>query len=194
MSRELISPTPSVEFATSDDLKQWLFKQGDTHKSLYLLAHAEDGVMWGRFDQGRLITAEQAFPNLDLPKLRLTTLQRCWIFGETGEVLLWRSHNIWKYRFVGNPDCDYISEAQMLWGTHKARKKDGTEIEESQGFTLVEDGSEGLRHAVPLVNIPFSCDRSNLVRPLRLKVHHYVDYDENGVARIYLSRLVNLDK
>lgn len=139
-----------------------------------------------------MITADQAFPNLDLPKLRLTTLQRCRIFGEAGEVLLWRSQNTWKHRFIGNPSCEYIPENQMLWGTHKARKKDGSEFEESQGFTLVEDGSEGLRHAVPLVNIPFSSDRSKLMHPLRLNVRHYIDYDEEGVARIYLSRLVNV--
>jgi hypothetical protein len=29
-------------------------------------------------------------------------------------------------------------------------------------------------------------------RPLRLKVRHYIDYDNEGVARIYLSRLVDL--
>lgn len=171
------------------NLRKWLEAKAQEHRLTYLLAHAEDGVIWGRFDQGNLVTADQVFPQL--PKLRLMTLQQCRIFGEAGEVLLWRSHNIWKYRFVSDPG-KYIPETQMLWGTHRAKKKDGSEFEESQGFTLVEDGSEGLRHAVPLVNIPFSRDRVKLVRPLRLHVHHYINYDQNGVARIYLSRLVNL--
>jgi len=31
-----------------------------------------------------------------------------------------------------------------------------------------------------------------LVDPVRLLVHHYIDYNDCGVARIYLSRLVDL--
>lgn len=166
----------------TEDLQQWLKTKAQEHQLTYLLAHAEDGVIWGRFDQGRLITGDQVFPQL--PKLRLKTLQRCRIFSKAGEVLLWRSQNNWKHRFIGNLNCDCISEEQMLWGTHK--------VEEKDGFTLVEDGSEGLRHAVPLINIPFSSDRTKLDRPLRLNVRHYINYDKDGVARIYLSRLVYL--
>lgn len=166
-----------------ENLPQWLEKNVQNtqeYKLNYLLAHAEDGIIWGRFDQNHLTTADQVFPNL--PKLRLSTLQRCRIFGQTGEVLLWRSQDTWQYRCVGNPDCEYICEKQMLWGTHK--------IEEKGGFTLIEDGSEGLRHAVPLMDIPFSKERNK--HPLYLEVRHYIDYDNDGLARISLSRLVNL--
>lgn len=45
MSKEFASPAQSVEFASNDDLRQSLFKQGKTHQLLYLLAHAEDGVI-----------------------------------------------------------------------------------------------------------------------------------------------------
>jgi CRISPR-associated protein (TIGR03984 family) len=95
--------------------------------------------------------------------------------------LLWRSQNNWKTRFIGNPDCDCIPEEQILWGTHK--------VKEEGGFTLVADGSEGLHHAVPHTGISFMETEK---RPLRLVVHHYVDYDETGVARIAMSRLVDL--
>jgi hypothetical protein len=32
------------------DLKQWLIKQASESNLRYLLAHADDGVIWGRFD------------------------------------------------------------------------------------------------------------------------------------------------
>jgi CRISPR-associated protein (TIGR03984 family) len=170
-------------FSTDDieeDLQKWLQTKAVEHQLTYLLAHAEDGVIWGRFDQGSLITAEQVFSQL--PKLRLITLQQCRVFGQAGEVLLWKSQNNWKARFIGNPACDRISEEQVLWGTHK--------VEEKNGFTLVADGSEGLHHAVPRTGISFA-DKEK--RPLRLIVHHYVAYDETtGLARIAMSRLVDL--
>lgn len=180
MSKALAPYTESIQFSSDEELKSWMFEHGTRRQLKYLLAHADDGVIWGRFDQGQLITADQAFSRL--PKLRLTTLQQCRLFGEVGEVLLWRSHSTWKHRFIGNPDCDCIPEAQMLWGTHA--------VEEKDGFTLVADGSEGLHHAVPCTGISF---KGKGDRPLRLVVHHYVSYDaEAGLARINLSRLVDL--
>lgn len=166
------------------NLPQWLESKAKAHKFKYLLAHAEDGVIWGKFDEERLITANQIFTELPqkLPALRLSTLQRCRVFGQTGELLLWRSNNVWKYRFIGQPDCAYIQENQMLWGTNS--------IEEKDGFTLIEDGSEGLRHAVPYADIPFSSNHKK--HPLHLEVHHYINYDDDGLARINISRLVDL--
>ncbi|MEQ9354865.1 hypothetical protein [Coleofasciculus chthonoplastes] len=37
-----------------------------------------------------------------------------------------------------------------------------------------------------------SGDRHQLINPVRLIVHHYITYDDDGVARISLSRLVNI--
>ncbi len=67
-------------------------------------------------------------------------------------------------------------------------------IEKLQVVTLdlVSDGSQGLKPAVPLTNIRFSKDKNTLYRPIRLLVHHYIDYDDSGVAKICLSRLVTL--
>jgi CRISPR-associated protein (TIGR03984 family) len=164
------------------DLQDWLSEKAQVHKLKFLLAHADDGVIWGHFNEVGLTTADQFFPHL--PQLRLSTLQQCRIFGQSGEVLLWRSDDKWKYRFIGAPSPNYFDELQMLWGTHA----EGV----AGGFTLVADGSEGLRHAVPLTNIPFSQDRTNRVRSLRLLVRHYIDYDCNGIAHIHLSRLVDV--
>ncbi|MCL1473248.1 CRISPR-associated protein Csx19 [Argonema antarcticum] len=183
MKPEIITDCGERQFASNDALKKWLT---DYHLT-YLLAHADDGVIWGRFDNGKLTIANEVFtkPDFYFPPLRLSTLQQCRIFGQQGEVLLWKYGEKWKWRFIGNPQEDFIPESQILWGTQ-------LEEEPKNGFTLVSDGSQGLKHAVPLINIPFSPDKKNLYRPIRLEVRHYIDYDDSGVAKIYLSRLVDL--
>jgi CRISPR-associated protein (TIGR03984 family) len=187
MSKVLCKKLPIDGIVDNETLRTWLEEQARTWNLNYLLAHAEDGVIWGRFDSGKLTTAEQIFHqpefNVDFPSLRVFTLQQCRIFGKNTEVMLWKvSQDDWKARSIEDKylsEEDYISENQILWGT-KAEK-------ESNGFTLVSDGSQGLKHAVPLSGSFKGKDS----RFLRLKVHHYIHYDD-GVARIYLSRLVNL--
>jgi CRISPR-associated protein (TIGR03984 family) len=162
-------------------LKTSLEKQAEEHKLQFLLAHADDGIIWGKFENGELITADRVFPQL--PKLHPDTLQQCRIFDDKSEVMIWKIEGGFKARLIQDDhliDHDYITENQILWGTQKEQEKDG--------FTLVSDGKQGLRHAVPLTDINFK----NNERPLRLTVHHYIDQDDSGVARIYLSRLVNL--
>lgn len=179
----------------TQNLVDWLQKQAKKHGSKYLLAHADDGVIWGYFkdngDTRELVTADSAFPQL--AKLRLLTLQQCRIFSESAEVMLWQIgenreiDQSWQARYIKDQHLkneDYVSESQILWGTQ------AEDIREE--FTLVSDGSQGLKHAVPLTNIPFSPDRSKLYRPIRLTVHHYITYDDDGLARIHLSRLVDL--
>ncbi|MBF2063250.1 MAG: TIGR03984 family CRISPR-associated protein [Calothrix sp. C42_A2020_038] len=167
------------------NLEEWLKEQASRYNLQFLLAHAEDGVIWGKFLNGNLITADSVFSQF--AKLRLSTLQQCRIFGEHSEVMLWKTDEGFKARLVEDKHMgkeEYISENQILWGTQAE--------EISNGFTLVSDGSQGLRHAVPLINIPFDSDQK-LYRPLRLCVRHYIDDDkETGLSRIYLSRLVNL--
>ena len=166
-------------------LVSWLEEQARNWKLNYLLAHAEDGVIWGRFDNNQLTTAEKVFDKskFNFPTLRLLTLQQCRVFGQNGEVLLWRTGEQWRSRLVqDNPDTDKIPERQILWGTHGEKRGN---------FTLLWDGSQGLKHAVPFNEIELG-DRNKLINPVRLLVHHYITYDDNGVARISLSRLVDL--
>jgi len=172
--------------ATQDDLRQWLEHYAEQHRLHYVLAHAEDGVIWGEFrgQNSQLSTSgdDDVFPHL--AKLRTCTLQQCRAFGKNAEVMLWKvDQNNWKARLIqdnNNPEC-LPDEHQILWGTQKEAEKNG--------FSLVADGQQGLRHAVPLINISFP----NNQRPLRLTVRHYITYDDDtGVARVYLSRLVNL--
>jgi CRISPR-associated protein (TIGR03984 family) len=168
-----------VNFQDDGNLRDWIAEQAQEHSLQYLLAYGDDGVIWGKFQNGQLVTSGDVFP--ELTQLRLITLQRCHIFGKTGQALLWRAAGKWRTSYLEDGKQELIKESQMLWGT------DG---EEKDGFTLVTDGSEGLRHAVPLCDIQFK--PKELYRPLRLVIHHYVEYDEVGLARIGSSRLVDL--
>ncbi|MCP6760124.1 MAG: CRISPR-associated protein Csx19 [Fischerella sp. CENA71] len=165
------------------DMKIWLEAQASQYKLKFLLAHAEDGIIWGKFQDGNLITADSVFSQF--AKLRKLTLQQCRIFGENSEVMLWKTDEDFKARLIQDEkSTEFIPENQILWGTQAEKI--------CEGFTLVSDGSQGLCHAVPLADINFDA-KQKLYRPLRLCVRHYINYDEEtGLARIYLSRLVNL--
>jgi len=169
------------------NLKAWLEEQANKHKLKYLLAHAQDGVIWGKFQEGNLITADSISVFPKFAKLRPSTLQQCRIFGEDSEVMLWQTDEGFKARLVEDEHIDkkeYICEYQILWGTHG-------EKQEPEGFTLLWDVKQGLKHAVPFTDIELEKD-GKLKNSVRLQVNHYIDYDDAGVARIYLSRLVNL--
>lgn len=172
-----------LEVPANFDIKTWLEEQASQYKLKFLLAHAEDGVIWGKFQDGNLITADSVFSQF--AKLRKLTLQQCRIFGESSEVMLWKTDEGFKARLIQDEkNTEFIPENQILWGTQAEKI--------CEGFTLVSDGSQGLCHAVPLADINFDA-KQKLHRPLRLCVRHYINYDEEtGLARIYLSRLVNL--
>lgn len=155
------------------------------------LAHADDGVIWGRLQNNQLLTSSQLFKRHEIsisPPLRADTLQDAYLFCEAGEIRVWRSERGFQacsLHDVSKEEAHSFDEKQILWGT----RIEGRE----QGFTLLADGRQGLRHAVPL-DIPASSfgDGKGLYRPLRLILRHYLAYSEDGCARIYLSRLLDL--
>ena len=203
-------PEPNLpDTATVDsDMRGWLERAAKKHCCpnpqehgvqghccAFLLAHTEVGVLWGRVDGGALVTASEAFKGDEKsrPLLRadLTSalLWQARLFSPKAEVLLWRDGETWRARALddtGVPEGDIIDEEQMLWGT--------TAEARAGGFTLLADGREGLRHAVP-IDVPQSAFGSgNNRRPVRLLVRHHIDYDEDGNARIARSRLCDLTK
>lgn len=199
MSTTIVKPNVEhcdpPDFLDNHGLRDWLERQAKKHNLRYLLAHAEDGVIWGRFDENGLKTSGDVLfdkcTKFHPAKLRSQTLQQCRIFGDKCEVMLWKISKDWKCRSIddtNNPERERLpDEHQILWGTKVEQEKDG--------FTLVADGQEGLKHAVPLINIPFDQSKENksLYRPLRLTVRHYLDEDpDTGVVRVYLSRIVDL--
>jgi CRISPR-associated protein (TIGR03984 family) len=170
----------------SQSLISWLKQKANEFHLKYLLAHAEDGVIWGYFQDDKLNIAHSIFPEvLEFPELRLLTLQQCRVFGEPGEILLWQTDKGLKARLIQDDDNTekLPDEVQIILGTQ------GTE---KDGFTLLSDGQQGLKHAVPLTGIQFDHKEKTQHRPVRLLVRHYIDYNDAGVARIFLSRLVSL--
>lgn len=168
----------------ASDPRRWLQRQEAVGKEAWFLAHADDGLIWGRLHDGALVTSHDYFPEVS-PPLRAITLQEAHLFGERAEVRVWRnSSGFSACRLEDRSDGETgaFDEVHLLWGT-RAEKGAG-------GFTLVSDGRQGLRHAVPLELPCGPLEARGTRRPLRLLVRHYLAYDEDGQAYVFLSRLV----
>lgn len=168
--------TEPVEIKTfPDGLPAWLIEQAQKLDVTLLLAHADDGVIWGRIDAGKLVLSGEAFPELAVA-LRESTLQQVRLFGPKGELNLWRSGGDFNYNIVQDVAETVLEETYRLWGESDAKT--------NSGFTLMREGEMGYLHAVPITGKAGS--RAQLV------VRHYVAYDDTGAAYIKHSRLVGL--
>jgi CRISPR-associated protein (TIGR03984 family) len=168
-----------VPVAPGDDVAAWLTNQAKGNGLRWLLAHADDGVIWGEVRSDGLHLSSGAFPGVS-PRLRPKALQQARLFGEQSELHLWRSGEGWQARLVqegAGEAGEYFDEAHLLWG-------DGEADAPQDGFVLLRQGAEGLLHAPPA--------SGEVKFPLRLLVRHYVDYDDEGQAYVCLSRLVGL--
>ena len=183
-------PTPLCIDGFASDPAGWFSGHCVQGREALFLAHADDGVIWGRRQDNRLTTSSQLFQRYSpSPSLRAVTLQDARLFCETEEVRVWRSEGglqACRLTDVFNERFDSFDEEQILWGT---RIED---IDRKHGYTLVADGRQGFRHGVP-INIPASCFGDGQgYRPLRLTLRHYLTYSKDGCARVYLSRLLGL--
>ncbi len=171
--------------------RQWL--AGRSRDDMpWLLAHADDGVIWGKRDaEGKFKLSSDVFKDAQrypavAVKLRAQTLQQARVFGPGGELLLWRTEDGFAARMIEDgpelpSDALYYDEEHLLWGL-------GSAIETRDGFTYLSEGQQGLRHAPPV-----SVAAVRNTGRLALLVRHYVDYDDDeGQAFVKLSRLVKL--
>lgn len=175
-------------------LQAWLQEQVNANNSFrYLLAHALDGVIWGRVDKdGTLHIAQSEYtpPFLD------DTVQTVRLFGESAEIYVWRSGSGWNGRVIrpiqaGEDETytEYITESQILWGDRVVNR--------ANGFSVMTDGVQGLHHAVPL-HVPDPTEKQATKedstqyknRPLRLAIRHYLAQED--IARVDSSRLVTV--
>lgn len=179
---------PPVDASSNDVLIKWLADQAQKSRLEWLLAHSDEGVIWGRMVNGDLRLSSKPFPRIS-PELDIKTLQQVRLFGSKAELLAWRSSGGWQARLLAE-DGDragwYYDESQWLWGDH---------VEAADGdFTVVADGEQGLRHAVPLIGIPF--DPPNVRRerwhPLRLDVRQYLERQPDGRLTMIQGRLIAL--
>lgn len=162
------------------ELQSWLTDQARTYKLNWLLAHADDGVIWGEVRDDGLHLSGDAFPAIS-PPLRAVTLQQARLFGSTAELLLWRDGAGWRARVIQDgtgENGEYYDESHLLWGDRAEDHKDG--------FLLLRQGNEGLCHAPPLPQ--------DAPLPARLRVRHYLAYDPDGQAYVAFSRLVALQQ
>jgi CRISPR-associated protein (TIGR03984 family) len=147
----------------------------------WLLAHVDDGVIWGCAADGALRLSNQvAKINADYPNtaatLSATTLQQARIFGPDGELLIWRTDEGFAARVTTDgPSDDGWDEQHLLWGRRTL---------EAEGFTVLKEGRQGQAHAAPLTLA--ESGRAALI------VRHFAAQAEDGRAMVALSRLVDL--
>lgn len=172
-------------------LEDWFCQQTKLEEG-WLLAHASNGVIWGRLtsEDGKkrlTLSSKAGFEELKA-ELDYETLEQARLFNETGELHLWRTpEGRFEARWLTDgPTQDHINQPYLLWGTKIVKRQNG--------FTLVRDGQEGLLHAVPGEWPLEIFDKKERKRPLALMVRHYIKYDEMGQAYFAASRLVRLQK
>lgn len=181
---------------SEQDLKIWLEEQANALQAneddnIFLLAHADDGVIWGKLENGELIIAPETTFS---PALRAKTLQNARLFSQSAEIYLWRdgddNFRVRKITDGTGEEKSYFDEEQILWGDHIER--DTKKYRQKDGFTLMSDSSQGLRHYVPLPIDKVEEGLQKTKRPLRLTVRNYLDDGDNGFVRVAYSRLVTL--
>ena len=164
----------SMDFA--EGIKMWLQKQANMYNLRWLLAHADDGVIWGEVRDGALIWSNGLFE----PDLRLDTLLMVRLFGIGGELFLWKSDKAWSSRMVTDSEGDsqeYYDEAHLLWGKDVEKRENG--------FIHLRHGEEGLHHAPPVGD-------GDIKPPFVLNVRNYIGFDDDGQAYVQFSRLVSI--
>ena len=162
----------------------------------WLLAHCDDGVVWGRREREAWQLSSKPFPNVS-PQPSEENLQQLRLFGKEREVLIWRAENGFQGRILMDVEASDVPkdllpmrEDQILVGD---RLLDGP----CDGFSLVGEAG-GARHAVPIDCKEGDFKKHEKIRerpdwPLRLAVKHYLTQDEEtGTVRIAVSRLVEV--
>lgn len=178
-----------VDESFSNNPRTWL-AQKMTNEMPLLLAHADDGVIWGkRQSDGSLklssdvFSDEKRYPSIAVP-LSAKTLQQVRIFGPAGEILIWRTEQGFAGRRIlegeASPQEALPDEWHILWGKPDFR-------EPQDGFCLFVEGQQGLQHALPVEQNPLAANQR-----AKLCVRHYVDEDNDSQAFVFMSRLVNL--
>jgi len=189
-----------------NDVVAWLEREAkrlNLGPQVWLLAHAVDGIVWGRLDgTGSLQTStgiSTTNRSSSSPELMSLTLLEARLFGANAQLHLWRNEDDMASNpffaccirdeaggAVDDAHGDAFDEYHHLWGTDAEGWQDG--------FTLLTDGQVGLRHTVP-IDVPASAfdPKRASYRPVKLCVRHYLDfYEETGEAFIAGSRLVSI--
>lgn len=148
-------------------------------KGAWLLAHCDEGVVWGRREGDRWALSGSAFPHAS-PALTPRGVQQLRVFGEEGELLVWRHDGELRARWLAEHGGDASASMRP---DDEERLLLGESRESVGGFTMLEDAT-GARQVVPLAQVEKG------KRPT-LRVRHYFERDgESGAVRVAASRLV----
>jgi len=187
-----------IDRAACEQLVAWLVgERGPAPENLgaafgWALAHSDDGVTWGRFDteSGRWRLGHDVVPEVS-PPIRPEALQELRLFGDGGEVLIWRSDVGLQGRLLEDAEGDHPrDETDPLRPSDEIRILRGDRIRAGtgDGFTRVTDatGAEQV--------LPAALDEAQLRQhKVRLHVRHYwVQNEDDGTVRIAVTRLVKL--
>ncbi len=167
---------PITDLPTENEFAEWLNRQAAQRDLICALAFADDGVIWGRFD-GAWKWSGECFTIS--PPLRWNTLLQIRLFGKDTEVFVWRANGKWAGRVIADgagDEREYFDESQLLWGAQDGEEKDG--------FALMRDGGQGLRHTPPF----------KIANAGTLRTRNYLDYDQDGRVKIVASRLVDAEE
>lgn len=140
---------------------------------IFALAHADDGVIWGRCDNGRWTWSSGIAPAS--PELRATVLQQLRLFGPDSELFLWRTDAGFAGRTIqdgAGEGVECFDEDQLLWGKPDDKPQ--------AGFRLMREGAQGLLHAPP----------EEIATVGKLTTRNYISYDDDGCAFVQASRLM----
>jgi CRISPR-associated protein (TIGR03984 family) len=184
------------------DVLSWVSRGAEqpagSGEPVWLLAHCDDGVIWGhrRTPDQSWALSSHVFPELGA-SLIPERLQEMRVFGPREEWLIWRGETTLLGRRLadqaqpgGCQSCEPLSDTRVLIGDRWQGSR--------EGFTLVADGA-GSRQAVPL-----ECPRGafegsgksgaeRAAWPLRLHLCHYLNSDTvTGAVRVAASRLVDV--
>lgn len=178
---DLTCTVSEVNLTGTDDLLGYLLSVGQ--EGDILLAHTISGVIWGVVEDGQLFLSHDVAPDIS-PALQLETLEELRLFSPEREIYLWHEQRTWYARTITSSQGDsvpVIVEKHILWGTR------GLGLD--NGFTLLENGAQGLRHVVPIDATQIDGERLRVC----LAVQHVLEEDpRTGLNVIAYSRLAGL--
>ncbi len=159
----------------------------------WALGHCDDGVTWGRYDTKANVwrMGSEAAPEVS-PPIRFATLQELRFFGESGEILFWRTDVGLRGRGLREtePTADRSDGSQPLRPSDESRIVRGDHViaQCAHGFTHIGDRT-GAEQVVPV-----SVTKAILqAARLRVVVRHYYETEaKTGAVRIAATRLIKL--
>jgi len=160
---------------------------------VWALAHSDDGVTWGRHDTSAKVwrLGNQAVPEVS-PHIRPEALQELRLFGEAGEVLIWRTDAGLRGRML----LDAASGADRSNDSDSLRASDESRI--LRGDHVIQQCEHGFSHVGDRTGaeqvLPLDVTKEQLqAAQVRLEVRHYYESDaDTGAVRIAATRLVTL--